>query len=332
MSYLNWEKFHHNIKFQLRKKRNYRDNIKDFLNSIIQEYQRLKEISPIIPQHIADIIKKKRSKLNDMILPSYIDGFHHITPYTKHDEVNEILISKPPTQMLLKKIKKINNGGTSPYSSSSQSPSPSDISGGGTELSDIDESPETSPDSNIDDEDFNIRKKSKKGSSKSKAKTTHTKNGKKNKNNQKDIQKNNKKKKNNKMKIISTHKSVGKDKKITVTPDNISSDNISVSDASLSEDSDNNINRSKYDSKYDSKSLQNKQKIEDKSDMMNMFQNFMQMQQTLQQPQIPNIRLNIPPPPPNDTIINIIPESITNNDNFNQKSDELINISDDVDV
>ena len=110
MSYLNWEKFHHNIKFQLRKKRTFRDNIKEFLNNILQEYQRLKEISPIIPNHISDIIRKKRKKvkaINDMVMPSYIDAFHHIRPYTKKDEVHELLVTKPPKEVLIKKMNKI---------------------------------------------------------------------------------------------------------------------------------------------------------------------------------------------------------------------------------
>lgn len=112
MSYLNWEKFHHNIKFQLRKKRTFRDNIKEFLNNILQEYQRLKEISPIIPNHISDIIRKKRKKvkaINEMVMPSYIDAFHHIRPYTKKDEVQEILVTKPPKEVLIKKMNKINS-------------------------------------------------------------------------------------------------------------------------------------------------------------------------------------------------------------------------------
>lgn len=85
LSYLSWEKFFINIKFQLRRKREKRDNIKEFLNQIIPEYQRLKEISPEIPSMIVAQLKKKKG-YNRMKIPTAFNGFHPFTPYvTQHD-------------------------------------------------------------------------------------------------------------------------------------------------------------------------------------------------------------------------------------------------------
>lgn len=91
-----WTKLHNNIKFQLRRKRAFRNQIKAFLSDILNEYQRLTEISPPIPEHISDIIKKRRKNLTHITLPSYIADFHHMLPYTNKEEVNEIIKTRPP--------------------------------------------------------------------------------------------------------------------------------------------------------------------------------------------------------------------------------------------
>ena len=88
MSYLSWEKFHSTIKFQLNKRRIARDNIKDFIGLIIPEYQRLKEISADIPQHILENIKNNKKKLKDMQVPYMLNGFHPVRPY-QEQEVEE---------------------------------------------------------------------------------------------------------------------------------------------------------------------------------------------------------------------------------------------------
>ena len=88
MSYLSWEKFHSTIKFQLNKRRIARDSIKDFVALIIPEYQRLKEISADIPQHILENIKNNKKKLKDMQVPYMLNGFHPVKPY-QEQEVEE---------------------------------------------------------------------------------------------------------------------------------------------------------------------------------------------------------------------------------------------------
>lgn len=81
ISYLSWEKFHSNIKFQLNKRRDSRENIKDFLNVVVPEYQRLKEISADIPKHICDQVKRNKKNLKNMQVPYMLNGFHPVVPF-----------------------------------------------------------------------------------------------------------------------------------------------------------------------------------------------------------------------------------------------------------
>ena len=88
LSYLSWEKFFHDIKFQLRRKRKNREDIKEFLNQIIPAYKRLKEISPDIPKDILKAQKKKK-KFRYLNKPFMLNGFHSITPFITREEYNE---------------------------------------------------------------------------------------------------------------------------------------------------------------------------------------------------------------------------------------------------
>ena len=81
ISYLSWEKFHSNIKFQLNKRRESRDNLKEFLSVVVPEYQRLKEISSSIPKHICDNVKRNKKNFKNMQVPYMLNGFHPVIPY-----------------------------------------------------------------------------------------------------------------------------------------------------------------------------------------------------------------------------------------------------------
>ena len=81
ISYLAWEKFYSTIKFQLRNRRESRDNLRDFISIVIPEYQRLKEISADIPKHICEKVKKRKKNLHKMQVPYLINGFHPVIPY-----------------------------------------------------------------------------------------------------------------------------------------------------------------------------------------------------------------------------------------------------------
>jgi hypothetical protein len=88
ISYLSWEKFFYDIKFQLRRKRQHREDIKEFLNMIVPEYKRLKEISPDIPKMIRenrDTVKKFK-KLN---MPFLLNGFDSLQPFITREEYSE---------------------------------------------------------------------------------------------------------------------------------------------------------------------------------------------------------------------------------------------------
>ena len=86
ISYLSWEKFHSTIKFQLKRRKDSRDNIRDFLSLIIPEYQRLKEVSNDIPVHICDQVKKNKKNLSKMQIPYMLNGFHPVVPFKEDDE------------------------------------------------------------------------------------------------------------------------------------------------------------------------------------------------------------------------------------------------------
>ena len=88
MSYLAWEKFHSNIKFQLNKKRANRDDLKDFISLVVPEYQRLKEISADIPKHICEQVKRNKKNLHKMQVPYMLNGFHPVKAY-KEEEIDD---------------------------------------------------------------------------------------------------------------------------------------------------------------------------------------------------------------------------------------------------
>jgi len=86
ISYLSWEKFHSNIKFQLNKRRESRDNLREFLSLVVPEYQRLKEISSCIPKHICDDVKRNKKNLKNMQVPYMLNGFHPVVPYKEEEK------------------------------------------------------------------------------------------------------------------------------------------------------------------------------------------------------------------------------------------------------
>ena len=106
ISYVSWEKFYSNIKYQMMRKRKDRDNIKEFLSNVFSEYQRLKEISPLIPEEIACTIKRIRDK--DMYIPFILNKFEHVKPYddtpspsSSSDEDDDDYLDEPtPTKSM----------------------------------------------------------------------------------------------------------------------------------------------------------------------------------------------------------------------------------------
>lgn len=60
---VSWEKFYNNIRFQLSKRREDREDIKNYILSTTSEYQRLQEISPLLPNEIVNKFRSKARKV-----------------------------------------------------------------------------------------------------------------------------------------------------------------------------------------------------------------------------------------------------------------------------
>tara|TARA_Y100001980_G_C14555990_1_gene345961 strand:+ start:3028 stop:3843 length:816 start_codon:yes stop_codon:yes gene_type:complete len=63
IAYVSWEKFYNNIRFQLSKRREEREDLKNYMSSITNEYQRLQEISPLLPDKITKSILWNKKKV-----------------------------------------------------------------------------------------------------------------------------------------------------------------------------------------------------------------------------------------------------------------------------
>jgi hypothetical protein len=63
IAYVSWEKFYNNIRFQLSKRREEREDLSNYMTSITNEYQRLQEISPLLPDQITKNILSNKRKI-----------------------------------------------------------------------------------------------------------------------------------------------------------------------------------------------------------------------------------------------------------------------------
>lgn len=63
IAYVSWEKFYNNIRFQLSKRREEREELANYMSSITNEYQRLQEISPLLPDKISKSILWNKKKV-----------------------------------------------------------------------------------------------------------------------------------------------------------------------------------------------------------------------------------------------------------------------------
>lgn len=93
ISSFHWEKFFNKIKIQLMLKKENRRTLPDFYDEILTEYQRLKEISPILKKKITSKAKKKDGYA-DINVPFYLNGFKKIKPYKSNSNGLNINISK----------------------------------------------------------------------------------------------------------------------------------------------------------------------------------------------------------------------------------------------
>ena len=63
IAYVSWEKFYNNIRFQLSKRREEREELGNYMSAVTNEYQRLQEISPLLPDKITKSILWNKKKV-----------------------------------------------------------------------------------------------------------------------------------------------------------------------------------------------------------------------------------------------------------------------------
>ena len=63
IAYVSWEKFYNNIRFQLSKRKEEREDLQNYMSSVTNEYQRLQEISPLLPDKITKSILWNKKKV-----------------------------------------------------------------------------------------------------------------------------------------------------------------------------------------------------------------------------------------------------------------------------
>lgn len=95
IAYMSWEKLYNNIHLEISKSSTNRTPMNEFINYCKQEYCRLLEISPPIPNHIIKLFHTTFKNTNDMILPDILGTLCSTKIYE----------SKNPTSLELESIK-----------------------------------------------------------------------------------------------------------------------------------------------------------------------------------------------------------------------------------
>jgi hypothetical protein len=63
IAFVSWEKFYNNIRFQLSKRKQEREELTNYMSSVTNEYQRLQEISPLLPDNTTKSILYHKKKI-----------------------------------------------------------------------------------------------------------------------------------------------------------------------------------------------------------------------------------------------------------------------------
>lgn len=100
IAFVSWEKYYNNIRFQLSKRREEREELVNYMSSITNEYQRLQEISPLLPDKTAKSVlyHKKKTIKQGMSLPV---SLRSIQPTTWWDNDEGGLIHKNTTTTVI---------------------------------------------------------------------------------------------------------------------------------------------------------------------------------------------------------------------------------------
>ena len=118
---VSWEKFYNNIRFQLSKRKEERDEIQNYILSTTSEYQRLQEISPLLPK---EIVSKFRSKSRKVVSHMNVPvALRDIKPTSWwNDDKNNLITIEPEVHVAnAKKKRKRNIFGTTKGESESES-------------------------------------------------------------------------------------------------------------------------------------------------------------------------------------------------------------------
>lgn len=83
---LHWQKYYTNLRFTLLQRRKDRSMLPAYINDIYSEYQRLREISPIIPKPIRSKLKRKRKRLGKMSIPVTVGGIRRTEVWDEERE------------------------------------------------------------------------------------------------------------------------------------------------------------------------------------------------------------------------------------------------------
>ena len=85
---IEWMNFYNHVRYQLSLSRELRDDPQKFLEDVKQNYQRLYEISPIVPSQFISKVKKRvqSSATEQFSIPMYLNGFHHTPVWNEDDE------------------------------------------------------------------------------------------------------------------------------------------------------------------------------------------------------------------------------------------------------
>lgn len=93
IAYSSWEKYYARLNIQLKLKRENRDPANDFTSTAQAEYLRLKEMSPGVPTHISENVRRKNKvALKNIHAPVEVTGFRPVRPFGTKDE-NEITVT-----------------------------------------------------------------------------------------------------------------------------------------------------------------------------------------------------------------------------------------------
>ena len=88
---ISWQAFYNTVSHQLSLKREHREDPKEFLAEVKQNYERLFELSPMVQKSFIQEVKKdvEKRKCAEFALPHYLNGYHATIVYDSDDSYEE---------------------------------------------------------------------------------------------------------------------------------------------------------------------------------------------------------------------------------------------------